>query len=90
MRGLCCYAGFFLVLVSWCYSWLGSTGFSLMWLLLLQSVGSVVLVLGFTCSEGCGIFLDQGLNPCPLHWQEDSLPLSHQGNPNLIALTAGD
>ena len=20
----------------------------------------------------CGVFLDQGLNPCPLHWQADS------------------
>ena len=27
-----------------------------------------------------GIFLDQGSNPCPLHWQEDSLLLDHQGN----------
>ena len=26
----------------------------------------------------CGIFLDQGLNPCRLHWQTDSLPLSPQ------------
>ena len=25
-----------------------------------------------------GIFPDQGLNPCLLHWQVDSLPLSHQ------------
>ena len=25
-----------------------------------------------------GIFLTQGLNPHLLHWQEDSLPLSHQ------------
>ena len=24
-----------------------------------------------------GIFLAQGLNPCPLHWQVDALPLSH-------------
>ena len=28
-----------------------------------------------------GILLDQGLNPCPLHWQAVSLPLSHQGGP---------
>jgi len=28
-----------------------------------------------------GIFLTQGLNPCLLHWQVDSLPLSHQGSP---------
>ena len=27
-----------------------------------------------------GIFLNQGLNPCLLHWQVDSLPLSHQGS----------
>ena len=31
-----------------------------------------------SCSAACGIFLDQGLNPCLLHWQADSLPLSHQ------------
>ena len=28
-----------------------------------------------------GIFLSQGLNLGLLHWQVDSLPLSHQGNP---------
>ena len=28
-----------------------------------------------------GIFLDQGLNPYCLHWQVDSLPLSHQRSP---------
>jgi len=38
---------------------------------------------GPSCSEACGIFLDQGLNPCLLHWQVDSLPLSRQGNPNI-------
>ena len=27
-----------------------------------------------------GIFLTQGSNPCLLHWQADSLPLSHQGS----------
>ena len=27
-----------------------------------------------------GIFPDQGWNPCLLHWQADSLPLSHQGS----------
>ena len=26
------------------------------------------------------IFWTQGLNPCPLHWQVDSLPLSHLGS----------
>ena len=28
-----------------------------------------------------GIFLTHGLNSCLLHWQVDSLPLSHLGNP---------
>ena len=28
-----------------------------------------------------GIFLTQGSNPCLLHWQADSLPLSHLGSP---------
>ena len=27
------------------------------------------------------IFLTQGSNPCLLHWQADSSPLSHQGSP---------
>ena len=39
----------------------------------------VVVTHGLSCSTACG----QGLNPCLLHWQEDSLPLSHQGSPTL-------
>ena len=27
---------------------------------------------GLSCSGACGIFTDQGSNPCPLHWQADS------------------
>ena len=34
-----------------------------------------------SCSAACGIFPDQGSNPCPLHWQADSSPLRHQGSP---------
>ena len=34
----------------------------------------------------CGIFPDQGLNPCPLHWQADSEALCHQGSPQLPGL----
>ena len=34
-----------------------------------------------SCPVACGIFLDQGLNSCPLHWQADSQPLHLQGNP---------
>ena len=46
----------------------------------LQSTGSIAVVHGLGCSVGsCGIFPDGGLNLCLLHWQADSLPLSHQG-----------
>ena len=29
------------------------------------------------------IFPTQGVSPCLLHWQADSLPLGHQGSPNI-------
>ena len=89
--------GLSLVAVSGGYSLLQCTGFSLQWLLLLQSTGSrrvgfsrcdawasvvvahglwsagsVIVVHGLSCSTACGIFPDQDLNPCPLHWQADS------------------
>ena len=38
----------------------------------------VVVVSGLGCSVACGILLDRGSHPCPLHWQEDSCPLCHQ------------
>ena len=38
----------------------------------LWSTGAVVVAHGLSCSATCGIFLDQGSNPCPLHWQVDS------------------
>ena len=65
------------------------TGLSLSWPLLLQSTGSrragsVVVAHRPSCSAACGIFPDQGLNPCPLHQQADSQPLCHQGSPKLI------
>ena len=47
----------------------------------LSSAGSVVMAHRLSCSEACGIFLDQGSNPCPLHWQADSYLLDHHGNP---------
>ena len=39
-----------------------------------------VLVHCLSCSVACGIFRDQGSNPCLLHSQVDSLPLSYQGS----------
>ena len=47
----------------------------------LQHAGSVVVAHRLSCSTVCGIFPDQGSNPCPLHWQADSQPLRHQGSP---------
>ena len=37
-----------------------------------RRAGSVVVAHGLSCSAACGIFPDQGSNPCPLHWQADS------------------
>ena len=38
----------------------------------LQSVGSVVVALGLSSFEECGILMDQGSNPGPFLWQVDS------------------
>ena len=46
-----------------------------------RHAGSVVVAHGPSCSAACGIFPDQGSNPCPLHWQADSQPLRLQGSP---------
>ena len=66
-------------------------GLSLSRPLLLRSTGSrragsVVVAHGPGCSATCGIFPDQGSNPCPLHWQADSQPLHHQGSPGTQSL----
>ena len=66
------------------------TGLSLLRPLLSRSTssrraGSAVVAHGPSRSAACGIFPDQGSNPCPLHWQEDSQPLSHQGSPKLLS-----
>ena len=72
--GLRCCTWLSLVAASRGYSSLWCPGFSLRWRLLLWSMGSrrmvsVVVVHRFSCSAACGIFLDQGSNPRPLHWQ---------------------
>ena len=63
-------------------------GLSLSRPLLLRSTGStragsVIVAHGPSYSAACGIFPDQGSNPCPLNWQADSQPLRHQGSLNL-------
>ena len=80
MRGLS------LVVASGSHSSSRCVGLSLSWPLLLRSTGSrraglVIVAHGPSCSAACGIFPDQGSNPCPLHWQADSQPLRHQGSP---------
>ena len=45
-----------------------------------QSKSSVVMVNGVIYSTACGIFLDHGSNPGPLHRQVGSYPLDHQGS----------
>ena len=58
----------------------------------LWSTSSKVVAHRLSCFAACAIFLDQGSNSCLLHWQADSLPLSHQGSPHcpfLIDLSIG-
>ena len=53
----------------------------LLWSTGSRCAGSVIVAHGPSCSAACGIFPDQGSNPCPLHWKADSQPLRHQGSP---------
>ena len=78
--------GFSLVAASGGHSSSRCAGLSLSRPLLLQSTGSrrtgsVIVAHGPSRSAACGIFPDQGSNPCCLHWQADSQPLRHQGSP---------
>ena len=38
---------------------------------------------GLSCSMACGVLLDQESYLCLLHWQADSLPVSHRGSPKM-------
>ena len=67
--GLSCCTQLSLVAATGATFWLWYEGFSLWWLLVLWLTGSRVLS---SCPKSWGIFLDQGLNPCALHWQADS------------------
>ena len=58
----------------------------LLWSTGSRRAGSVVVAHRPSCSAACGIFPDQGSNPCPLHWQADSQPLRHQGSPLIFFL----
>ena len=52
----------------------------------LQFVESRVVAHELSCSTCCGIFLDQGSNPCSLHCRTDSHPLYHQESPKWLIL----
>ena len=78
--------GFSLVAASRDHSSSRCAGLSLSQPLLLRGTrsrraGSVVVAHGLSCLAACGIFPDQGSNPCPLHWQAGSQPLRYQGSP---------
>ena len=68
---------------SWCAGLLISRPL-LLWSTGSRHAGSVVVAHGPSCSAACGIFPDQGSNPCPLHWQAHSQPLRHEGSPCLF------
>ena len=49
-----------------------------------------IVAHGLSCFAACGIFRDWALNLCLLHWQADSLSLSHQGSPQHGVLNRRD
>ena len=60
----------------------------LLWSTGSRRAGSVIVAHGPSCSAACGIFPEEGSNPCPLHWQADSQPLRHQGSPILLLISS--
>ena len=49
----------------------------------------VALARGLSRPAACGIFPDQGSNPCPWLWQVGSSPLARWGSPGLLLLRGG-
>ena len=85
MLGLCCCEGSFPIVASGGYSPAVVHGpligvASLVVEHSLQCTGSTFAAHELSCSAACGAFPDQRSNLCLLHWQADSLPLSHQGS----------
>ena len=71
--GLCCCAQAFFGCTREGYSCCSARaslygGFSCCGAQALAHSASVVVAYGLSCSAACGIFLDQGLNLCLLHW----------------------
>ena len=51
----------------------------------LWSTGLIAVAQRLSCSVARGIFLDQGLNSCLLHWQAVSSPLVPYGKHALLS-----
>ena len=63
-----------------------SKGHSLVAVCGLIAVASLV-VHGLSCPMACGIFPDQELNPCLLHWQLDSTSGSQRSPQHLLFIS---
>ena len=76
--GLCCRVRVFSSCreqgrLSYCGAWLLTVvTFSCCSSQALERMRSIVVAHSLSCPTACEIFPDQGLNPCPLHWQMDS------------------
>ena len=82
--GLCCYVRAFSSCGKSGYTSCGALasrcgGFSCRRAWSLGHIGSAV-VHKFSCPTACEIFLNQGSNPCALHWQELNLPFWFMNN----------
>ena len=66
---------------AWAFLLLQSKSSRALGLQQLRHTGSVLVGDGLSYSVAYGTFPDQGLNPCLLHLQADSSPLSNQGSP---------
>ena len=52
----------------------------------LETWASAVAAHGLRCSASCGIFENQGLNPCCLHWQVDAIHCANREVPKTSIL----
>ena len=79
--GLLCCEGYSLLLVPAFLLWFGAQAFGCVSLSSCSMWPQKLWLPGLVALRHVGIFPDQGSNPCPRHWQMESLPLSHQGSP---------
>ena len=72
-------------LLSSCRVWVSyCCGFSCCKAWGLGQAGSTVVSHGLSCPMAYGILLDQGSNPCLLHWQVEFSPLRYHGIPERL------